>query len=242
LPPHPRPSPRRAPALPWCASPLSWLPGGGRSRARPRRRLLRRLRGSRRRGRGLPPLRASPAPIASFLLLFLAGRRVLLGPRRGEPLLLAQPELLAPLLPVLPSPDAPLLLAGRPLLLPPLRCARARDRGMGGSDRAAFTALICKTEEADEASKHANIPRTGRTRKDGTPLTSGPTGSMVNAQRIASLLRAALRSMARRARVAAYSCGKRSGSRRDCASATGSASSCISKMRSGLSIRGTIRR
>jgi hypothetical protein len=64
---------------------------------------------------------------------------------------------------------------------------------------------------------------------------------MVNAQRASSSFRAALRSMARLARVAAYSRGKRSGSNRDCTSATGSASSCISKMRSGLSIRGMIR-
>jgi hypothetical protein len=51
-----------------------------------------------------------------------------------------------------------------------------------------------------------------------------------------------LRSMARRARVPAYSRGKRSRSSRDSANATGSASSSISKMRSRLSIRGTIRR
>jgi hypothetical protein len=65
---------------------------------------------------------------------------------------------------------------------------------------------------------------------------------MVNAQRDTSSLRAALRSMARRTRVAAYFRVRRSGINRDCASATGSTSSCISKMRSGLSIRGTIRR
>jgi hypothetical protein len=53
---------------------------------------------------------------------------------------------------------------------------------------------------------------------------------MVNAQRAASSLRAALRSMARHARVAAYSREKRSGSNRDCASATGFASLCITKM------------
>jgi hypothetical protein len=156
--------------------------------------------------------------------------------------LLAQPELLTPPLPALPAPDAPLLLARRPLLLPPLRRARARARGVGGSDRAAFTTLICKTKEAGKTSRHADIPQTGRTREGGAPLTNGPTGSMVNAQRTASSLRAALRSMARRARVAAYSRGKRPDSNRDCASATGSASSCISKMQSGLSIRGTIRR
>jgi hypothetical protein len=65
---------------------------------------------------------------------------------------------------------------------------------------------------------------------------------MVNAQRAASSLRVAMRSMARRARVAAYSREKRRGINCDCANATGSAFSCISKMRSGLSIRGTIRR
>jgi hypothetical protein len=48
--------------------------------------------------------------------------------------------------------------------------------------------------------------------------------------------------MARRARVAALSHSKGLGSIRDLANATGSASSVISKMRSGLSIKGTIRR
>jgi hypothetical protein len=48
--------------------------------------------------------------------------------------------------------------------------------------------------------------------------------------------------MARRARVAAYDRGKGSRSSRDSANATGFASSLISKMRSHLSIRGTIRR
>jgi hypothetical protein len=144
------------------------------------------------------------------------------------------------------APGAPAAGCSAPSCGPPAPApaaalrARARDRGVGGSDRAAFTTLIYKTGEADEASKHANISRTGRTRKGETPLTSGPTGSMANAQRTASSLRAALRSMARRARVATYSHGKRSGSSRDYASATGSASSCISKMRSSLSIRGTI--
>jgi hypothetical protein len=52
---------------------------------------------------------------------------------------------------------------------------------VGGSDHAAFTALIYKTEEANEASKHANTTRTDGIRKGRTPLTSGPTGSMVNA-------------------------------------------------------------
>jgi hypothetical protein len=93
-----------------------------------------------------------------------------------------------------------------------------------------------------KTSRHADIPRTGGTMGGGSRLTNGPTGSMVNAQRAASSFRSALRSMARRARVAAYSHGRRSGINRDYASATASASSRISKMRSGLSIRGTIRR
>jgi hypothetical protein len=49
-------------------------------------------------------------------------------------------------------------------------------------------------------------------------------------------------SMARRAQVAANARGKGSGSNRDLANATGSVASVISKMRSGLSIKGTIRR
>jgi hypothetical protein len=65
---------------------------------------------------------------------------------------------------------------------------------------------------------------------------------MANAHTDALPQRPGLRSMARRARVAAYSRGKRSRSSRDSANATGSASSSISKMWSRLSIRGTIRR
>jgi hypothetical protein len=77
-------------------------------------------------------------------------------------------------------------------------------------------------------------------RKARNSLTNWPTGSIVNAHRDALSQRPALRSMARRARVAAYSRGKRSRSSRDSANATGSAASSISKMRSRLSIRGTI--
>jgi hypothetical protein len=49
-------------------------------------------------------------------------------------------------------------------------------------------------------------------------------------------------STALRARVSAYPRSRGVGSIRDLASATGSATSVISKMQSGLSIRGTIRR
>jgi hypothetical protein len=48
--------------------------------------------------------------------------------------------------------------------------------------------------------------------------------------------------MAHRARVAAYSCRRGLCSDRDLANATGSTASVISKMRSDLSIKGTIRR
>jgi hypothetical protein len=65
---------------------------------------------------------------------------------------------------------------------------------------------------------------------------------MVNAQSAVSSVLMALRLTARLALVAAYSRGKRSGSSRVCASATRSAVSSISKMRSRLSMRGTIRR
>jgi hypothetical protein len=73
-------------------------------------------------------------------------------------------------------------------------------------------------------------------------LTSGPSGSMVNDQRSSSLCLTALRLMARLALVVAYSYGRRSCRSRDYTSATGSAVSSISKMRSRLSMRGTIRR
>jgi hypothetical protein len=73
-------------------------------------------------------------------------------------------------------------------------------------------------------------------------LTNWPTGSMANAHRAVSSLRPTLRSMARHARVAAYSRGKRSGSSRNSTNAMGFALSSISKMQSRLSIRGTIRR
>jgi hypothetical protein len=64
---------------------------------------------------GLPPI--------ALFLLFLSRRRVLRGRRGRESLLLAQPEFLVPLFPVLLSPDPSLLLARRSLLLPPLRSA-----------------------------------------------------------------------------------------------------------------------
>jgi hypothetical protein len=125
-PPRPLPSPRRAPAPPRHASPLllvAWRwallrPPQAPSPPPPPRLWARGARAATSRG--------SPAPIALHLLL-LARRRVLLGPGRGEPLLLAQPELLAPLFLALSPPETSLPLARRPLLLPPLRRARVRS-------------------------------------------------------------------------------------------------------------------
>jgi hypothetical protein len=54
-------------------------------------------------------------------------------------------------------------------------------------------------------------------------LTSGPSGSIANDQRLSSPSLMALRLMVRHALVVVYSCGRRSGSSRDYASATGSA-------------------
>jgi hypothetical protein len=40
----------------------------------------------------------------------------------------------------------------RPLLFQPLRRARTRARGVGGSDRAAFTVTICRGRAKDQTS------------------------------------------------------------------------------------------
>jgi hypothetical protein len=64
---------------------------------------------------------------------------------------------------------------------------------------------------------------------------------MVNAQSMVLSTLMALRLTARLALVAVYFCRRRSGISRDCASATGSVVSFISKMWSRLSMRGTIR-
>jgi hypothetical protein len=79
-------------------------------------------------------------------------------------------------------------------------------------------------------------------KKSRNLLTIWPVGSISSTHRDASSQRPGLRSMAHRARVAAYDRGKGSRSSRDSANATGSASSLISKMRSRLSIKGMIRR
>jgi hypothetical protein len=85
---------------------------------------------------------------------------------------------------------------------------------------------------------HETIDR----RRAGILLTSGPSGSMANDQSTSSSFLMTLRLTVCLALMAAYSCGRRSGSSRDCASTTGSAVSSISKMQSRLSMRGMIRR
>jgi hypothetical protein len=67
-------------------------------------------------------------------------------------------------------------------------------------------------------------------------------GSMMNDQRSSLLCGTDLRLIARLALVAAYSRGRRSCSSRERANDVGLASLFISKMRSSLSMRGTIRR
>jgi hypothetical protein len=96
-------------------------------------------------GAQAPTSQGGLPPVAFFLLSF-SRRRVLRGRRRGESLLLAQPVFFVPLFPAHPPPDPSLLLARRSLLLPLLRRARARARGVSGSDRAAFTATLCWEE------------------------------------------------------------------------------------------------
>jgi hypothetical protein len=86
-------------------------------------------------------------PITLFFLSF-PRRRVLRGCWRGESLLLAQPIFFVPLFPMLPPPEPSLLLTRHSLLLPSLCRARARARGVGGSDHAAFTATLYWEEQS----------------------------------------------------------------------------------------------
>jgi hypothetical protein len=77
--------------------------------------------------------------------LLLVRRRVLRSRRGGESPLLAQPKLLTPLFPALPSSDPLLLLARRPLLFPPLRRTRARSSsGRGRVRLRASTVTRCR--------------------------------------------------------------------------------------------------
>jgi hypothetical protein len=83
-------------------------------------------------GKQAPTYQRGPAP--SFFLLVLLRGRILFGPRRGKPQLLAPPVLLAPPLAALAMPPRALPLACRPLLLPLLRRPTERVGVRGGRD------------------------------------------------------------------------------------------------------------
>jgi hypothetical protein len=146
------------------------------------------------------------------------------------------------------APGAPIAACCTPSCDPPAPALAVAPR-----------AQACGTEAwVGRTSRHSRAPSAGvrrnlKTRrqpkkpaeqegKSRNPLTNWPTGSISSTHRDASSQRPGLRSMARRARVAAYHRVKGSRSSRDSANATGSASSLISKMWSRLSIRGAIRR
>jgi hypothetical protein len=97
-------------------------------------------------GAQAPPIGENLPPIFFLLfLLYLVQRRVLLRPRRGESLLLVQPELLAPPLSALRRcASRSLLRSTSSRSCPCAARASARARGVGGSDFASFTCTICR--------------------------------------------------------------------------------------------------
>jgi hypothetical protein len=92
---------------------------------------------ARGEGAQAPTSQRGPAPRRFLPLLPLPTTSTPRSPGR-ESLLLAQPVFLVPLFSVLPPPDPPLLLV--PDAAPR---ARARARGVGGSDRTTFMATLC---------------------------------------------------------------------------------------------------
>jgi hypothetical protein len=155
------------------------------------------------------PTSREPAPIAPFFLLLLR-RRDLRSHRLKESLLLAQPVLLAVLLPALPPSNASLLLA----------------RGLGAW--AGRTAGCLRSPSAEKTVVRTALVRCENRRREGRPLTAGVSGSIANDQRSSLLYLPPLRLIARLALVAAYSVGKRSFSSRERANDTGLAASLIS--------------
>jgi hypothetical protein len=134
-------------------------------------------------------------------------------------------------------PSAPIAGSCSPSCAPPALApaaaprARARARGVGGSDRAAFTAITCRG--ASETPDHDGAPRTKRPKRGGNPTHQRALGE--HGER------------PKRGVVGPYGlevdgAPRPRGGRRDYASATGSTVSSISKMQSRLSMRGTIRR
>jgi hypothetical protein len=155
----------------------------------------------------------------------------------GETLLLTQPELLIILLQAFPLSEPSLLRACRLLLFQPLRGTggrssprrwRVRPRDVHGH------LLLIKNP------KHLH-PHDTKTREEGRgPLTVGASGRITNNQRSSLLCGTNLTLIAHLALIVAYSGGRRSCSSREHASDVGLAASLISKMRSSLSMRGTI--
>jgi hypothetical protein len=149
-PSHLQTPPRRAPAPTRCAPPHPWttwrraLPRPPQTLAPPPPPRLSV------RGAWAPTSRGEPAPRRSLPPLPTTSPLILRGRRGRESLLLTQPELLILLFPALPPPDPLLFLACCPLLLPLLRRARARARGVGGSDHAASTVTICGGRMKDQ--------------------------------------------------------------------------------------------
>jgi hypothetical protein len=144
-PPHPQSPPRRALApqrlagtsaaraasLMDCMAAGAPAPAPGAGSSSTSAALGEGSAGSHLSGRARPPSLSSSFSSSDDEYSKVAGE---------ESLLLAQPKLLTLLFPALPSPDPLLLLA------------RARARGVGGSDRAAFTVTICRGRVKDQTS------------------------------------------------------------------------------------------
>jgi hypothetical protein len=103
-------------------------------------------------GRGFPPIRGGPLPVA----LLLVRRQVRQRRWRGETLLLALPVLFVVLVEALLPPDPPLLRESRPVPLSLLCCAaggmgsRRRRVRSGGMDVHRLWAMTVRTNEKRE--------------------------------------------------------------------------------------------
>jgi hypothetical protein len=154
--------------------------------------------------------------------------------------LLAQPEILISPLPVLVLPVPPPLLARHPLLLLSLRRARMR-LGSGRGRVRPIDVHVHHLRGSGEASKHADVPKTSRTRKEGKfthQLADWEHGERPQGRVVATPRPEVDGAPRPGGRVVPREEVRQ---QPDSANAMGFASSSISKMRSRLSIRGTIR-